>query len=143
LDEVGETILPATASSPGAKEARIGEFMKTIVSDCYEDGDHKTFMEGIGKLNEASKAKYSKDFMELAPTEKHDLLVILDKEAKDYQKSKKAEDPNHYIHLMKQLTLLGFFTSEPGANKALRYIAVPGHYDGCVPYKKGDKAWAT
>ena len=58
-------------------------------------------------------------------------------------KAKKAEDPNHYFHLMKQLTLLGFFTSEPGANKALRYIAVPGHYDGCVPYKKGDKAWAT
>ncbi len=143
LDEVGETILPATASSPGAKEARIGEFMKTIVTDCYEDGDHKTFMEGIGKLNEASKAKYSKDFMELAPTEKHDLLVILDKEAKDYQKAKKAEDPNHYFHLMKQLTLWGFFTSEPGATKALRYIAVPGHYDGCVPYKKGDKAWAT
>jgi hypothetical protein len=38
---------------------------------------------------------------------------------------------------------LGFFTSEPGATKALRYIAVPGHYDGNLPYKKGDKAWAT
>jgi hypothetical protein len=43
---------------------------------------------------------------------------------------------------MKQLTLLGFFTSEPGATKALRHIAVPGKYDGALPYKKGDKAWA-
>jgi hypothetical protein len=41
--------------------------------------------------------------------------------------------------MMKQLTLLGFFTSEPGATKAVRYIPVPGRYDGCVPYKKGDK----
>ena len=81
--------------------------------------------------------------MTLAATEKHDLLVELDKEAKDYQKNKKDGDPNHYFHLMKQLTLWGFFTSEPGATKALRYVAVPGHYDGCVPYKKGDKAWAT
>ncbi len=143
LDEVGETILPATASSPGAKEAKIGEFMKTIVTDCYEEKDQKIFAEGIGKLNAAAKAKYNKDFMDLAAGEKHDLLVGLDKEAKDYQKSKKADDPNHYFSLIKQLTVWGYFTSEPGATKALRYIAVPGKYEGCVPYKKGDKAWAT
>jgi hypothetical protein len=45
--------------------------------------------------------------------------------------------------MMKQLTLFGFFTSKEGATQALRYIAVPGHYDGAYPYKKGDKAWAT
>ena len=49
----------------------------------------------------------------------------------------------NYFGMMKQLTLLGYFTSEIGATKALRYIAVPGKYEGCVPYKKGDKAWAT
>ena len=54
-----------------------------------------------------------------------------------------AEIPNHYFKLMKELTLLGYFSSEIGATKALRYIAVPGHYDGNLPYKKGDKAWAT
>ena len=46
LDEVGETILPVTASSPGAKEAKIGEFMKTIVTDCYDEKDQKIFAEG-------------------------------------------------------------------------------------------------
>ena len=45
--------------------------------------------------------------------------------------------------MMKQLTLLGFFTSEVGATKALRYLPVPGHYDGNFPYKKGDRAWVT
>jgi hypothetical protein len=43
---------------------------------------------------------------------------------------------------MKQLTLTGYFTSEIGATQALRHVAVPGKYDGCMPYKKGDKAWA-
>src|SRR5436189_4070735 len=47
LDEVGETILPVTASSPGAKEAQIGQFMKTIVTDCYDENDQKTFTDGI------------------------------------------------------------------------------------------------
>jgi hypothetical protein len=53
-----------------------------------------------------------------------------------------ADIPNHYFRMMKELTLLGYFTSEVGATKALRYIETPGHYDGCMPYKKGDKAWA-
>jgi hypothetical protein len=166
LDEVGETILPATASSPGAKEAKIGQFMKTIVNDCYEEKDQKTFVDGMGQLNEASRKKYSKDFISLSETEKHDFLVGLDKDAKDYMKKKgdfdkqqyekeasekakgnttfkREEMPNHYFTMIKQLTIWGYFTSEPGATKALRYIPVPGRYDGCVPYKKGDKAWAT
>ena len=143
LDEVGETILPTSAASPGAKESKIGEFMKTIVSDCYEEKDQKIFMDGIGKLNEASNKKFSKDFMSLSATEKHDLLVEVDKEAKDYLASKKEEDPQHYFTLMKQLTLWGYFTSEVGSTKALRFLPVPGRYDGAYPYKKGDRAWAA
>jgi len=143
LDEVGETILPTTASSPGAKAAKIGEFMKTIVTDCYEEKDQKVFATAVDKINDAAKKKYSKGFIELDATQKHDLLVDLDKEAKEYGKTKKQDDPNHYFSQVKQLTLWGYFTSEPGATKALRYVAVPGKYEGCIPYNKGDKAWAT
>ena len=142
LDEVAETILPAT-STPGAKAAKVGEFMTVIVRDCYEEKDQKIFMDGIKKLDEASKTKNSKSFMESTPAQRHDLLVALDKEQHDYQKSKKRDDPNHYFRMMKELTLWGYFTSEEGATKALRYVAVPGKYEGCIPYKKGDKAWAT
>lgn len=142
LDEVGETILPAT-STPGAKEAKIGEFMKVIVTDCYEPKDQTIFKEGLKKLDEASKKKHNKSFMESSAQERHDLLVELDKEAKEYQQNKKKEDPNHYFRMMKELTLWGYFSSEVGATKALRYVAVPGKYEGCIDYKKGDKAWAT
>jgi len=142
LNEMGETILPAT-STPGAKEAKVGEFMTVFVNDCYEEKDQKIFHEGLLKLDEASKKKNSKSFMESTAEQRHDLLVDLDKEAKDYQKNKKDGDPTHYFTMMKQLTLMGFFTSEPGATKALRYVAIPGRYEGCIPYKKGDKAWAT
>lgn len=142
LDEVADTILPAT-STPGAKAAKVGEFMTVIVRDCYEDKDQKIFMDGMKKLDEASKKKNGKVFMDANPQQRHDLLVALDQEAKDYQKSKKETDPNHYFRMMKELTLWGYFTSEIGANQALRYVAVPGRYDGCIDYKKGDKAWAT
>jgi hypothetical protein len=81
--------------------------------------------------------------MEASPEERHQLLVELDAEQKAFQEKKKAEELPHYFRLMKELTLWGFFTSEVGATKALRYVAVPGKYEGCVDYKKGDKAWAT
>lgn len=156
LNEVAETILPAT-KTPGAKEAKVGEFMGVMVRDCYTKDDQKVFLDGLGELDKASQKKNSKSFMESTPEQRTALLVDLDKEAKDYaakqgdknnKRNNKSPDkdksaPNHYFTMIKQLTLLGFFTSEVGATKALRYVAVPGKYVGDYPYKKGDKAWAT
>ncbi|MBV9962515.1 MAG: gluconate 2-dehydrogenase subunit 3 family protein [Parafilimonas sp.] len=169
LDEVGDTILPTTASSPGAKAAQIGNFMKVIVTDCYPEDDQRTFTDGIGKLNDAAKQKYNKSFMDMTPEQRTEFLIALDKEAKDHDKEiadrdakmtdeekhkrkleqdagtykRDPKDDPHYFGMMKQLTLWGYFTSKPGATQALRYVAVPGSYQGCIPYKKGDKAWAT
>ncbi|MEO9070449.1 MAG: gluconate 2-dehydrogenase subunit 3 family protein, partial [Ginsengibacter sp.] len=104
--------------------------------------------------------------------QRHDLLVDLDKKAKDdnskvekYVSSltaeqrtqmkiqqdftgsdpladKKRENPEYYFQMIKQLTLLGYFTSEIGCTKAMRYVERPGSYNGDLPYKKGDKAFA-
>lgn len=141
LDEIAETIIPAT-DTPGAKAAQVGTFMTVMVNDCYTTEDQKIFKEGLNLLNAASNKKFSKNFVSITPEQRKELLIEVDKEAKDYMSSKKADDPKHYFRMMKELTLLGYFTSEPGATKALRYVAVPGKYEGCIPYKKGDRAWA-
>ena len=138
LDEVGETILPETDRSPGAKAARIGAFMATIVTDCYDEKDQEIFKEGIIALQQMAKSSYSKGFVELNQNQKQELLVLLDSIAK----SNKEEDLPHFFTMMKQLTIWGYFTSEPGATNALRYLPIPGEFKGCIPYKKGDKAWA-
>ena len=142
LDEVGDTIIPAT-DTPGAKDAKIGDFMHTIVRDCYEKENQQIFVDGMTKLNDASKKMNGKSFLESSPTERKTLLIALDKEQKAYTAGKKPADPAHYFRMMKELTLLGYFSSKEGATQALRYVAVPGKYEGCIPYKKGDKAWAT
>lgn len=142
LDEIAETIIPAT-DTPGAKAAKVGTFMTVMVTDCYPEADQKVFLEGMKKLDEAGKKKNSKSFMDSSAEERKALLIEIDKEAKDYMASKKKEDPKHYFRMMKELTLLGYFTSEPGATQALRYVAVPGKYEGCIAYKKGDRAWAS
>jgi hypothetical protein len=142
MDEVADTILPDTQSSPGAKAAKVGDFMAVMVRDCYETPDQDIFLKGFGKIDDAANKKFSKKFMDLDANQKLALLTDLDKEQQAYSKTKKPKDPNHYFRMMKELTLLGYFTSEVGCTKALRYVPVPGRYDGCIPYKKGDKAWA-
>ena len=142
LDEVADTILPAT-KTPGAKAAHVGSFMAVMVRDCYLPADQQTFLKGIKQLEAASQKQNGQGFLACTPAQRTALLTALDAEQKQYSKTKKIEDPNHYFRMMKELTLLGYFTSEVGATQALRYLPVPGKYDGCVPYKKGDRAWAT
>ncbi len=141
LDEVAETIMPTT-NTPGAKAAMVGSFMNIMVTDCYEEKDQKIFMDGLAKIDEASKKMNGKSFMDSTVSERTTLIKDLNKQLKAYNTAKKDTDPAHYFGLIKQLTLLGYFTSEIGATQALRYVAVPGKYEGCVPYKKGDRAWA-
>ena len=77
LDEIGETILPATASSPGAKAGKIGEFMKIIVTDCYSPAEQKTFFEGISVIQQEAKKKYNIPFIKLTDSQKVDTICIL------------------------------------------------------------------
>lgn len=142
MNEIAEIILP-TSNTPGAKAANAGSFMALMVKDCYNEKDQKIFIEGIDKLNVHCKNKFGKQFMECKPGQRTEMLKMLDVEQKKYMEDKKSEDPNHYFRMMKELTIIAFFTSETGSTKTLRYVAVPGKYLGDVPYKKGDRAWAA
>lgn len=141
LDEIAETILPAT-NIPGAKAAHVGEFMTLMVTDCYNEKEQDAFFNGMKTINELSKKQFDNSFIKITATQKHTLLTQLDKEQKQFMKSKKENETSHYFRMMKELTLLGYFTSEIGCTKAKRYVPVPGRFEGCIPYKKGDKAFA-
>ena len=141
LNEIADTILPAT-KTPGAKAAKLGQFITVMVNDCYDENDQKIFHEGMSKLDDFSRKTYDNSFVKITQQQRHDLLVKLDNEQKEYMKNKKKEDPSHYFRMMKELTLLGYFTSEIGCTQARRDVETPGRYDGCIPYKKGDKAFA-
>ena len=143
LNEIADSILPTTPSSPGAKAANVAKFMNTMVRDCYETSNQQIFFDGISMLQDACKTKFNTAFMDCSAEQRTELLIGIDNEQKAYTASKKKEDPAHYFRMMKELTILGYFTSEIGATQALRYVAVPGRYEGCVPYTKGEKAWAT
>lgn len=139
LDEIGETIIPAT-DTPGAKSIKIGAFMVMMVNDCYDNAHHAAFRAGLPAINAASKAKFGHDFMAASPAERTALLNELDAEQRKHQATKPKDAPAHYFRMMRQLTIVGYFTSETGATQALNFAEVPGRFDGNAPYKKGDRA---
>ncbi|MFD1630492.1 gluconate 2-dehydrogenase subunit 3 family protein [Pseudopedobacter beijingensis] len=140
MDEIAETIIPKT-NTPGAKDAKTGAFIAVMIKDCYTPEDQRVFIDGLKKIDEEAKKDFSKTFIECSPEDRKKLLERIDAEQKEYQDKKEKEDPNHYFRMMKELTLLGYFTSEEGGNNNLTYVEVPGRYDACIPYKKGDPVY--
>jgi hypothetical protein len=134
LNEVGETILPTTEDSAGAKAANVAAFMQSIVRDFYDEREREVFIAGIAQLNDASRAQFAgRDFMALSNDQRHELLLAFER----------AKPPPEYYRMMKQLTVWGYFSSEIGAKQALNYLPVPGMYQGCITVEPGAKAWAN
>jgi hypothetical protein len=59
------------------------------------------------------------------------------------QAAEAENQPAHYFRMMKELALLGYFSSELGCTKAMRYIESPGRFDPCIPYTPDEPAWAA
>jgi len=156
LDEIAETILPET-SSPGAKAAKTGAFMALMVTDVYTERAREVFRDGMRQVDAASTTANGVPFMTASAAQRLALLQSLDREQKAAMDARLApptnrvpipeapgsDEPAHYFRMMKELALLGFFTSEIGCTKALRYIESPGKYDPCAPHAPGDRSWAA
>ena len=159
--ELADTIIPTT-STPGAKAAKVNEIIDVILKDCYKEADQKRFLEGLAQTNKLSQDAYGQAFAQLDATQRIEIVKKLEADAKQ-QKAQQANmqtagaqadaqmprnrgrggDRNApFFTILKDLTLTGYFTSEIGCTQALEYVAVPGRYDGCVPLKPGQKAWA-
>ena len=139
MDEIGEAIIPAT-DTPGAKAAGIGTFMAMMVKSTYTEEQQKSFINGLNKLRNDFDTANGKDFMVASVEERTSFLNQVNKVAMN--PAAEGNEDDKYILMIKDLTLLGYFTSEVGATQALRYVETPGKYDPCIEYKKGDKAWA-
>jgi len=133
LNEVGETILPATAGSGGAKAANVAECIGDMVRSFYDEKEQATFTDGIVRLQAASRDKFSgRRYLQLTATERYDLLLGLDQ----------IRPQPDYYRMIKQLVVLAYFTSEIGATQAMAHVAVPGRFDGVVAIPPGTKCWS-
>lgn len=129
---IGDTIIPPTPTSPGAASVGIGRFMLSQVTDCYPPASTPLLRRGLADIAAASRSAFSRDFSALMVAEREQVLTHYE-----------ASTPTgaHPFRLIKELTLLGYFTAEKGATQAVRYLPIPGGYHGSVPLAPGDRSW--
>ena len=150
ISELSEIILPKTAT-PGAKEAGVPGFIDSLLKEVYSKEKQAKFLNDLSAFEAEAKKNYGDNF---GSCKKEDQLAFVKKKHDEalrdvgtagvegwWNAGEGKEVP--FIITVKELTILGFFTSEPGATQVLQYNQVPGPFQGCVPLEKVGKAWAT
>lgn len=134
MEEIADTILPTTPSSPGAKAAAIGGAINVLLTDCYDAEAQRRAASGLIAFRLLCRERMDATFESLSPADRERFLLEVDVEAA------RAGD-EHWFHLMRELSLRAYFSSEIGMTRALRYVRVPGRWTGCVPLEPGQPAW--
>jgi gluconate 2-dehydrogenase gamma chain len=142
-----EIIIPAT-DTPGAKETGVPVFIDKMLKDVYSKKEQDRFIEGLKGFEDRAAKEAGDKFSELDSQEQISFVTkVHEDDVQNFAASRYARPPvpKPFLLTVKELTLLGFFTSEAGATQVLQYQAVPGAYKGCVPLSEAGngKTWAT
>lgn len=130
VEEIADTLLPSTPSSPGAKAAGVGPVINLLLSDCRAPAEQKRVVDGLKQF----RSTVGDHFASMSQRNRENWLRRIDADARSNQE--------HYLNLIRELSLQAYFSSQIGATKARRYIMTPGKWVGCVPLQPGERAWA-
>ncbi len=140
FNTIGDIIIPQT-DSPGAKEAGVGAVIAVLLEDCYQPEDREKVLKCLKEIENLGIENFDKQFTVLNLDQQTSLIGTLDSDAYTFE-AKDQTNIHQGYKIIKELTMLSYFTSEPGTTQALNYIMTPGRFDGCVDLKLGQKAWA-
>jgi hypothetical protein len=116
VEALVEAILPADGRSPGAREARVADYVDLLLSES-DDSVRRPWLEGLAALEAESKARFGAPFAQLGTASVDALLTDLARnEAADRKTPLEA-----FFAIAKEATIQGYYTSEIGIQKELRY----------------------
>jgi hypothetical protein len=129
---IAELIIPQTDTA-GAKAAKVNEFIDLILTDWYDDVTTKRFLAGLADVDRRSEKLYGKKFVALKEAQQIELLKVLDGEAVLARRDITELAPVNFFGMIKKLTLVGYYTSEPGFKNELHRTIIPASHSGCAP----------
>lgn len=134
---ISELIIPQT-DTPGAKAARVNEFIDLMLTDWFPDDDRTAFLDGLNDAEAFCKQRFGKHFRECSESEQNRILTDLEEASfREEAKSPRAD----FFRSMKELTLLGYYTSEIGATQEL-HLNPMGTFNGCIPFSETGRAYS-
>jgi Gluconate 2-dehydrogenase subunit 3 len=140
ITTITELIIPQT-DTPGAKAAKVNEFIDLILTEWYDDATTARFLAGLQDVDQRSRKLFGKKFVDCTESEQTQLLQTLDDEATAARKHQaiaeaashtKALAPQNFFGMIKKLTILGYYTSQIGFKDELHKSIIPSSHAGCV-----------
>jgi hypothetical protein len=141
VDTISEIIIPAT-DTPGASAANVNRFIDALVSKSYGSEDRDRFLSGLDDVNARCEDEYGAPFVECSSEQQLGLVGELDDETFGADAPEPDAETPSFFRMLKELVIVGYYTSEVGATQELKTNAVPGYYDGDVPYEEIGRAWS-
>lgn len=133
---MAELIIPQT-ETPGAKAARVNEFIDLLLSDWFEDDDKANFLAGLADVDTRSQSLFNADFTACNEKQQIQILTALDEEAAHAPPEPPRPARNdvvkeHFFRTFKTLTLHGYYTSQIGSEQELHQHIIPLGVAGCA-----------
>ena len=113
--EMSERIIPADDHSPGAKAARVNEYIDLVVSES-PDTTKQAWREGLAAINKMSREKFRKPFADASADQQIELLKEISKNERSPQTVEER-----FFRTIKYATIDGYYTSEIGIKEELHY----------------------
>jgi len=141
-----DQIIPAT-DTPGAKGARVNEFIDVILTEWALPAERKSFLEGLAGIDKQSQSLYGKTFADASAEQQLVQLRAID----DAVMANRVVRPRHgntvpkpdsqlegnFWEVFKRITIHGYYTSEIGYTQELKLEIIPGAQHGCNPMPAG------
>lgn len=133
---IAERIIPQT-DTPGARAAEVHRFINTMLAEYYTSSERDHFLDGLDDVDARAQRGCGRSFVRCSVKEQHALIEQIDRDT-----FASTVVPPPFFRTMKELTILGYYTSKVGATRELQHVQVPGRFEGCVPLRKIGRAWA-
>lgn len=149
VETVTELILPTT-DTPGAREAGVPDFIEMMLVEWFYDDERADFLEGLGRFDALAKETSGRSFVESSEADQVEILKRLEKEGGQQMAAAGASPFAAFMEKkplpaifqsLKQLTLVGYYTSEIGGTQELRYEPIPGGFESCIEVGKHAREW--
>lgn len=145
LSAIIDKILPKTGT-PGGVEIGIDQFIDKILGNVFPKETISLFGKGLDDWNSASNTSYGKDFVKVSPEQQVEQVQKAESDNGplpggmwSFSMSETQGFP--FYRMMKEIALLGYFSSEKLGKEVLAYDPIPGPYQGCIPYESVGKIW--
>ena len=124
VDAITERILPRT-DTPGARDVGVAAFIDVMFGGYLTPADKKTWTDGLADVDARAQRLHRQSFSQLTGAQQDAILKTIATESQSKEKT--------FFHQIRDLTLVGYFTSETVGRNVTIYDPVPGRWEACVP----------